>query len=128
MKTESILAYVSHMQDNVDHYKPILSGDESLTWVQQENTEPYIDEHDYSIIRDLGIPFKEKIDADFSKFISGDGVYVGAFKKTVKDKNGDDVVISVGPGETDSFGWLTGKVRIVYKLDGKRMYDQVYFG
>lgn len=121
-----LLEYVKHMQDNFDHYAPALVTDEHEATYSWNTSEAYEDEVEH--IKQLRLPLRDKIDTAFSGHINDDGIYTGSTSFTFLDGNSQKVCGTVGPGESDGFGWLTGRVRLVYQLNGKLMYDQIIFG
>lgn len=121
-----ILEYVKHMQDNIDHYEPALVTDEhGATYVWDSSD---ANEEEVALIMQLRLPLRDKIDTAFSGHINANGIYTGATNFTFLDANSDEVRVTVGPGESDGFGWLTGRIGLTYQLNGKLMYDQIIFG
>lgn len=128
MKVEPILDYVKHMQENYQQYLAVLEYDveqNSYVWASESDNLSY---EEISQIRSPSLELRDRISSEFEKLINCNGVYVGGLKKVINDKDGNAVRISVGPGETDSFGWLTGIIRITYKLGDRTMHDKVIFG
>lgn len=128
--TETLRAYIDHVRENYEHYKPILMKDAdelSLFWIDPYNNDRGISSEEFDRILSLSEPYRTAINSTFSGLISPSGVYTGPIKKSIK-VNDDLISMTVGPGEQDSFGWLTGRIRLYYQLDSKNMYDTIHFG
>lgn len=119
---ETLQDYVQHVQNNLDHYRPNIEiRDDRASWIKE-------DDGGDSKINDLRRPYLDSIDEEFSTRINGNGSYVGPTKGIVGGKRGEFVHFTVGPGEKDGFGWLSGRISISYELDGAMMSESIYFG
>lgn len=72
---------------------------------------------------DLIAPYTDEVDRIFSQYINNNGVYVGPRRFDI-----DGVAVTVGPGETDSFGWLTGRVKMTVPTNEGPIEFTTYFG
>lgn len=73
-------------------------------------------------------PFLDKISEVFDKYISLHGAYIGPMKFNVLDQDGETIEVRVGPGETDGFGWLTGKISCIIPTKVGQHHFKTHFG
>ena len=119
---EALVNYVRHIKKEFEHYLPNLElTDAGYRWKSEE-------EGFDGVINDLRKPLLDTIDEQFSNRISPNGSYIGATGGTIELSEDDVISFGVGPGEKDSFGWLTGRISISYEVNGNTLYEYIYFG